>query len=457
MPANRLLLLAILAPALAFSSDDTQLLQKIIDRLDHLEKQNQVLTAEVQSLRAQLAAASPSTASPPAAQDTTAEKTEVLEQRTADLDQVKVEASQKFPIKITGMALFNSFIDSRNNGGFENPEAASLGPWAATSGASFRQTTIGLSFFGPAVFGAKVSGAADADFAASTSTGGIYNSGAAQVIRLRTANVTLDWPDQTVSVGVNAPLISPRSPSSLAEVAAPALSGSGNLWLWQPQFRIEQRFSLSDTMGIRAQGALYETNEIGYLPPGATNQVEQARPGYEGRFEFWNHPTGGARYEVASGFHLSTSHASGSSIPSRLFTMDWLISPWRKLEWTGTYFDGQNLTGIGGVGPGFIVHYDGDSSGNYVVPVHSIGGWTQLSFLATSRLTFNAFAGQQANRASELSSGAIGRNLSYAVNAMYRLTPNVLTGIEAMQIRTFYLGQGTRLQDRYDLALAYLF
>jgi len=453
MFVSRIVLAALLLCTPGFCADESQLLQEILARLNHLEKQNQQLAEEVHSLREQLAAASPA-ASPPenSAGSTlaqTEERTTALEQRTADLDQVKVEASQKFPIKVTGMALFNSFINSRNNGGSQTPEVASLNPWAATSGASFRQTTVGLSFFGPQAFGAKVSGAVNADFY------GSYGANIGQVARLRTANVSLDWKNQTVSLGVNAPLISPRSPSSLAEVWTPPLSASGNLWLWQPQLRIEQRFSVGDTMGVRVQGALYETNEISYLPPSAASHVEQARPGYEGRFELWSHPSSGARYEIASGFHLSTSHVAGASVPSRLFTTDWLISPWRKLEWTGTFFDGQNLSGIGGVGPGFLVSYEYGTS--TISPVHSTGGWTQLSFPVTSRLTFNAFAGEQANRSAELNSGAIVRNFSYAVNLMYRLTPNVLTGVEAMQIRTYYLGQGTRLQDRYDLALAYLF
>ncbi|HVT95089.1 MAG TPA: hypothetical protein VHD76_19715 [Bryobacteraceae bacterium] len=451
----RKLLLTLLLPSLGFCADETQLLQKILQRLDRLEEQNQQLTDEVRSLREQLAATSGAAAAPAAPKETGArleERTAALEQRTADLDQVKVEASQKFPIRLTGMALFNSFLNGANNGGSQNPEVAALTPGPSTSGASFHQTTLGLLFFGPQVAGAKVSGRVDADFY------GSYSGSIGQIVRLRTAAVNVDWKNQSVSLGVEAPLISPRSPNSLAEVGAPPLSGAGNLWLWQPQFRVEQRFSLGDTTGIRAQGALYETNETGYLAASDDNQtIEKARPGYEGRVELWTHPSGGSRYEIASGFHLSTSHSGGWSIPSRVYTVDWLISPWSKLEWTGTYFTGRNLTGIGGIGPGYRVRYDSDSGGVYVSPVHSTGGWTQLSYLATSRLTFNAFAGEQANRAADLRSGAIGRNFSYAVNAMYRLTPNILTGIEAMQIRTNYLGAGTRLQNRYDLALAYLF
>jgi hypothetical protein len=37
------------------------------------------------------------------------------------------------------------------------------------------------------------------------------------------------------------------------------------------------------------------------------------------------------------------------------------------------------------------------------------------------------------------------------------VAPNVLMGLEASQLRTMYLGQGVRINNHYDLALAYLF
>ena len=60
-----------------------------------------------------------------------------------------------------------------------------------------------------------------------------------------------------------------------------------------------------------------------------------------------------------------------------------------------------------------------------------------------------------ANR--ELISGAIAKNLLFGGNAYFRLAPNVLVGFEASQLRTVYIGQGMRINNHYDLALAYLF
>ncbi len=48
--------------------------------------------------------------------------------RIDELAQTKVEASQKFPIRITGMALFNASVNGRFNGNAENPLVASSTP-----------------------------------------------------------------------------------------------------------------------------------------------------------------------------------------------------------------------------------------------------------------------------------------------------------------------------------------
>ncbi|HTM13356.1 MAG TPA: hypothetical protein VL127_10600, partial [Bryobacteraceae bacterium] len=79
------------------------------------------------------------------------------------------------------------------------------------------------------------------------------------------------------------------------------------------------------------------------------------------------------------------------------------------------------------------------------------------SFLATQRLTFNAYGGQESDRTADLLAGQISRNFVYAINSQYRLGPNLLLGLEASQTRTTYTGGKIRLLNHYDLALAYLF
>jgi hypothetical protein len=45
----------------------------------------------------------------------------------------------------------------------------------------------------------------------------------------------------------------------------------------------------------------------------------------------------------------------------------------------------------------------------------------------------------------------------YGMNLFFRLAPNVLLGPEISQLRSSYIRQGTRINNHYDLALAYLF
>jgi hypothetical protein len=89
--------------------------------------------------------------------------------------------------------------------------------------------------------------------------------------------------------------------------------------------------------------------------------------------------------------------------------------------------------------------------------VESIGGWGQFTVHVLPRLDLHLFTGQQDDTNSDLSKGRIGKNLQYGGNLYFRLAPNVLMGFETTQLRTVYIGQGVRINNHYDLALAYSF
>jgi hypothetical protein len=135
-----------------------------------------------------------------------------------------------------------------------------------------------------------------------------------------------------------------------------------------------------------------------------------------------------------------------------VFSLGRFANPWQKLEFSGAFFTGQNVGPLGGMQPGYTIF-----GPLYIVPVHSDGGWTQLAFPVTSRLTFHLFSGLEADRGVDLLSGEIGRNWMSGANLFYRLAPNVLLGLEASQVRTTYVTTAYRLNNHYDLALAYLF
>jgi len=434
------------APAPAQTAD----MQKILERLDRIEERNKALTAEIQALREELAAAR-SPAPTPAAP--TEERLQVQESRTAELAASKVEASQRFPIRLTGMVLFNSFLNSSGSGGQEYSNIALPGE-ARSGGATVRQSILGLDYSGPTVFGdGKVSGSVRMDFWAGSTPLNME-------FRLRTATIGIDWKDRSFLVGVDKPLISPRDPESLAQVEVPPMSGAGNLWLWLPQARFEQDFHFTDHTGVEAQAAVVGTHEVVASPASpygadasSSAYIEPMRPGIEARAELF---TGGEdrRLEVAASVHHSISHVVYQSIASDVLSFDWLARPLRQIEFTGTFYTGQNVAplGTGAIRQGFVA-----LGPSLLTAVHSEGGWGQLKLRAGSRLWFNLFTGQQDDRNSQLAAGAIGKNLVYGANLFYRLAPNVLASFEASQTRTNYLGSGILLNNHYDLALGYLF
>jgi hypothetical protein len=445
MPRNRgtfsnLLLLMLLAAAPVLSQTQPDLRQ-IMERLDRLEQQNDSLRQELRALRGELRALTP---------PDTGERLTVLEQRTTELAQTKVEASQRFPLRLTGMALVNSFINSKDNGGVDYPTVASPVRGNATSGATWRQSIIGLDYQGPqTIGGGKIRGSLYMDFYGATS---LPNN---EIIRLRTAAIAIDWDSRTLTVGQDKPIFAPRNPDSLAQVGVAALAGSGNLWFWEPQARFEQRFKIGDQLTLRAQAGVVETSEfLANVPTSFAATLERYRPGAEARVELAYGSQTGPRIEIAPGAHYSTTHVAGTSVPADVFSLDWLLAPADFLELTGAAYAGQDLAqfGLGAVRQGFTI-----IGPRYVLPVHAKGGWSQLTWRATSRLSFHFFGGIHDGRNRDLLTGDIAYNHSYGGNFFYRLAPNVILSFETSQVRTNYLGPGLRLNNHYDLALAYLF
>jgi hypothetical protein len=422
-------------------------LQEILQRLQRLEEQNRTLAGEIHSLRAELADAR-KVAAPSSGADILEEKVEVNSSRIEELAQTKVESSQRLPLRITGMALFNAFINGKHSGTSENPTAASAAAGPATSGATLRQTVLGLQFESPqALWGAKVDGSAYFDF-----FGGTTQS-LNHLLRLRVATIELNWKTRSLMVGQDKPIISPREPNSLAQVGVSPLTGAGNLWLWQPQARFEQRFAFNASTGLRAQVGIFQTAEGANITSAEyASTLERGRPGLEGRFELWHQWNENQRIEIAPGFHTSSSHVAGTSVPSSVVSVDWLANILPKLTFTGMFFSGQNVAGLGALRQGFTIFSNG-----VVKPVHSKGGWAQFRITPTERLSFHLYGGQQNDRASDLIFGGINKNQNYFGNVMYRIAPNVIASFEAGQVRTRYVGQGNRQNNHYDLALAYLF
>lgn len=414
----------------------------VLKRLDELETENRKLADQLHALRQELAA----TQQPATATDepSLAERVDVTEKRVAEQAQTKVESSHKFPVWLNGMLLFNAFSSSAAvSSTYAGYSPLLNGP--ERTGATVGQSIIGLQFQGPALPGqGRVNGYLSMDFWGAWSS---YNN--AGWFRIREADLSLDWKRRSLSFGQMKPLISPLQPASLAEVAVSPLAGAGNLWYWLPQARFEERIGLNAQNGFKLQGSVIQTDETAAnISTAYASSLQRARPGLEGRAAYWHTLDEDRPFEIGAAFHASSSRVAGVAVPSHIASVDWSITPFAKLQWSGTIYKGQNVASLGSLGNGFTIYRNGS-----VGAVQTSAGWTQVAIPVTSRLTFHLFGGMEVDG----DSYGVLRNFTYATNLAYHLGPNVVIGAEALQSRYRYYGGSSPIVNHYDLALAYLF
>jgi TolA-binding protein len=382
-------------------------------QLDQSRQEIEQLRQEVVQMKKQFASAQPATAQPSNpgntadAAKTTAAAIEDLQERQQMMaaqikvhDQTKVESSSKYPLHVTGLILFNSFINRGNVDNIDLPEAAvnsqSYMTSSGSAGASFRQTILGLEGNGPKIAGARTSGSVDLDF-----FGGVaYSSYAtsAGTVRMRTASINLDWTNDSIQVGMVMPLISPLSPTSYATVAEPALAGAGNLWTWAPQLRYMHKIPLQSGRQLQFELGLWDPPAAGY----STNQLFRApspgeassQPGYESRISYrafaGEHPL-----EIGlSGYYSRQSYPGNQKVDSWAGTTDWRVPLGSHFEVSGEGYRGKAIGGLGGGAYKDVLFGAYSSTGlNTYHALNAIGGWTQLKARFNQSLEANASIG----------------------------------------------------------------
>jgi hypothetical protein len=373
-------------------------------RLQDSQREIQRLQDELSALQAQFpattsvpASASAAVTPPPTPQDTV-EKVEILQAEVKQHEQSKVESVSKYPVHLTGLVLFNSFIDNGNVDNIDLPSIASppiAGMGTLTTGASVRQTILGVQVTGPHVFGARSSAEVNMDF-----YGGIPYSNygtAAGIIRLRTAAARLNWDRDTVEVGFTDPLISPLTPTSYASVAEPSLAWAGNLWTWSPQASYEHRFAAAASPHFAWQAGLWDPPAPGYnadalfRSPSAGERSGQ--PAYESRISFARdaHTDG---LQLGLGGYYSRQSYPGRSGDSWAATADWRVPMGKVFELAGEAYRGRALGGLGGgVYKDFVTGNDPRTGLATFRLLNAAGGWTQAKFRFAPTIEANAAIG----------------------------------------------------------------
>ena len=394
------------------------------------------------------------------------EATQLVNSKVDDQYQTKIESASKYRARLSGIVLLNLF---NTHGATDNQDFPSFvtGPSTGTGsfGATMRQSELGLEVFGPTLAGAKTSASLQADFAGGFP--GTWNGVDSGIFRLRTASMRMDWRDTSVVVGQDNAFFSPLSPTSFASLAVPPLNYAGNLWAWTPQVRVEHRFEISPDQSIMIQGGIMD-NLTGEFPAGsyfrAPGPGELSRqPAYAVRTS-WTHTLFGQPLTFGAAGYYSRQDwptSPDSYVDGWAGMADWQIPLARRVLFSGEFYRGRAIGGIGG-GISQSVVYEGDPS-LATTPVRgldTIGGWSQLKFKATNTLEFNAAAGidnPTAGEARTWSNPLLVQNRGALVNFVFRPRSNLLFSAEYEHLRSFEIDAASNSADQVNLTMGILF
>jgi uncharacterized coiled-coil protein SlyX len=467
-------------------------------QIQQSQQQMLQLQQQLQTLQQQMAAAGmatppvavPSAAEPPvvAAQPapaalppSTASTTEEINEHLAVLDaevkqhaQTKLESESKYPIRISGLLLFNAFV---NNGVVDYIDLPSLaarstpGVSNGSAGAGLRQTILGLEGTGPTLWGARTSANINIDF-----FGGISYSNygtSAGSVRMRTANVSMAWKNDIVQAGFVGPLISPLSPTSYATVAEPGMAWAGNLWTWAPQISIDHHLQLQNGSHIGMQFGLWDSPSAGFT----TSEIIRApspselskQPAYEARISYAGKDEAHGLELGMSGYYSRQSYSNDRYNDSWAVTWDWRLPLPAHFELSGEAYRGRSLGGLGGgVYKDVLTGTPDPITG--IAPIrglNAIGGWSQLKWKPRNSFELNATMGQDSGFASDFhtllppvnasSTQLRARNQMAVANLIFRPKSYLIFSPEYRRIWTWPIIGAGATADIFTLSIGYQF
>ena len=427
--------------------------------------ENQELRKELESMRTSANSVQKSSAENPSRATQIPTSVASTEQRVSTLEetnqltqselrtlyQTKVESASKYRVRLSGIVLLNLF---HNRGAVDNLDvptyASSFEPYGLTPtfGATLRQSEVGLEVFGPELAGAKTRGHVQFDFGGGFPAGALdgVNTG---IVRLRTANIRMDWDNTSLVLGQDSLFISPNSPTSFASLLVPSFGYSGNLWSWTPQVRLEHKFEFGDNQNVSLQAAILDnvTGEPSY----GSHRLPQAGessgvPAYAARTAWTRDINGKPLTLGASGYYSRQNWGQGWIADGWAAVGDWSVPLSSRFLFSGEAYRGKAVGGLGGgIGQSVLISANPNNFAPDFLPLNSVGGWSQLKFSLTSRLEFNGAFGIDnpfANDFRAIPSPAgvypnvLTANRSAMANFIYRPRSDLLFSGEYRHLRT---------------------
>lgn len=432
--------------------------------------------------RSPQASASPSTApaaspDPAQGQSTEArlahleENQQLTDARIAEQSQTKVESGSKYRVRLSGIVLLNVFdnqgvVDNEDFPQIATPQSAAGS--TQSFGGSLRQSQIGVEVFGPDIAGARTSADVKFDFAGGFTD--VPNGAVMGIVRLRTGTFRMDWANTSIVAGQDRLFFAPLAPTSLASLAVPTLSYSGNLWAWTPQVRIEHKVALSDVSHLLLQAGILDSLS-GELPVSSDRfpswGEQSGQPAYAGRIA-WTHRAFGQDLTVGfGGYYARQNFGLGRNVNGWASTFDVLLPLGKYFNLSGEFYRGAAVAGLGGgIGQSILTSGPFTDPATTIKGLDSMGGWVQLKFKPKTNFEINGAFGQDNPFAGELRrfpgspsyfGESLARNLTPFVNFIYQPRSDVLFSVEYRRLQTYMLDSSANTANHLAASVGYIF
>lgn len=460
----------------------TEAMNQTQKRLDDSQREMEQIRAQLAALQQQMTPAQVPEAESSSAAQLSAAVGQIREQQTleeaqiATHEQAKVESESKYPLKLSGLVLLTGFVNTTQMDDPVTPTMVLEG--SGTTGASLRQTVLGIDARGPHLFNARTHADVRVDLDGASLPSSTTTSYAGGLLRLRTAHASLNWDHAEAFFSLDRAIVAPNSPSSLTAVAVSALAWSGNLWSWNPQFGVTRDFAFASSRRFRIQAALidvmnppqiYGLSASSLSNLAAPTTAEMSRwPGAEGRLALLGDRENSGLQLGFGGLYAPHRTAGGTRFNSWAGTMDYRIPLPGRAELSGSGYWGQALGGLGGGGfKDYVFRVNPlPLSGYSFRTLDDFGGWAQWKERASEHLEFNAAFGTDQVPAAQLRPYAGGpgsyylnlaRNRTYTGNVIYRPSAYLMFSLEYRHLQSSPVNDYTATGDVIGIATGYRF
>jgi hypothetical protein len=232
---------------------------------------------------------------------------------------------------------------------------------------------------------------------------------------------------------------------------------------------VEHRFTVSEDSSFLVQAGILD-NLNGDFPMDSNFRSPQAselsrQPAYASRAA-WSRTLFGQKLTFGGGgYYGRQDYGFNRNVNAWAGMADWSVPLFRKFSITGKFYRGSALGGLGAT-IGTSTLYSGAlaAPSTVVIPLNTIGGWSQLKFRATSKIEFNTAFGQDSAFARDVRAGnpteyfdSVVRNRGILANIIARPRSDLLFSAEYRHLAANALLNNNHTANQINLVMGVLF